>query len=136
MGNYALIKDGRVVNTIAWDGETEVGFGDGVTAVMFQDGVGIEEGYSYNNGEFTAPPLTDEQKASEADFARTNNIQTRRSLIESASSAISILQDAVDLDVATEEEKNSLLLWKKYRMTLFRIDANTADTVSWPVLPG
>lgn len=136
MGNYALVKEGKVINTIAWDGETEVDFGDGVSSVPLVDGTGVEEGYSYNNGEFTAPPPTEEQKEAEADFARANNIQTRQSLIDSASNTIAILQDAVDLDMATDEEKSALPLWKTYRVLLSRIDANTVDTISWPVTPG
>lgn len=135
MGNYALVKDGKVINTITWDGETDVDFGEGVTPVILEDGTGIEEGYSYKNGDFTAPPLTEEQIAAEADFARASNIQTRQSLIESSSNTISILQDAIDLDMATDEEKNALLLWKKYRVTLSRINANTVDAIDWPALP-
>ncbi|WP_422615864.1 tail fiber assembly protein [Photorhabdus cinerea] len=34
-----------------------------------------------------------------------------------------LLQDSVDLEVATDAEKTALLEWKKYRVLLTRVDA-------------
>lgn len=56
--------------------------------------------------------------------------------MEEASSRIAVLQDAVDLEMATDEESKALPLWKKYRVLLSRIDANTANTLNWPDKPG
>ncbi len=53
-------------------------------------------------------------------------------LMSDASQKISILQDAVDLDMATEEEAAALLAWKKYRVLLNRVD--TSNPV-WPKAP-
>ena len=61
-------------------------------------------------------------------------IAMKQTLMDEASLKISILQDAVDLDVATDEEKLQLTTWKKYRVLLNRIDTSS-DTISWPKKP-
>ncbi|HEB0051316.1 TPA: tail fiber assembly protein [Serratia marcescens] len=48
---------------------------------------------------------------------------------------IAPLQDAVDLDMATEEEKALLADWKKYRVMLNRLDMTSAPEIDWPVAP-
>lgn len=58
--------------------------------------------------------------------------QLKSNLMDEASRRISVLQDAVDLDIATTEETSSLLVWKKYRVLLNRVD--TAAPV-WPTAP-
>ncbi|MCU1792384.1 hypothetical protein CUU52_05055 [Pectobacterium polaris] len=45
------------------------------------------------------------------------------------------LQDAVDLDIASEEEENKLNAWKKYRVLLMRLDTSKAPDVEWPEEP-
>lgn len=54
-----------------------------------------------------------------------------------ADSAIAPLQDAVDLDMATEDEKSLLLAWKRYRVELSRVSAQPGypGAVDWPVPP-
>lgn len=60
---------------------------------------------------------------------------TKVQLMNQATSIISVLQDAVDLDMATDEEKKSLTAWKKYRVLLSRIDTSTAPDITWPDIP-
>ncbi|MDI0552840.1 tail fiber assembly protein, partial [Escherichia coli] len=48
---------------------------------------------------------------------------------------IAPLQDAVDLEIATEEETSLLEAWKKYRVLLNRIDTSTAPDIEWPEIP-
>ncbi|MCP9269421.1 tail fiber assembly protein, partial [Xenorhabdus sp. XENO-1] len=48
---------------------------------------------------------------------------------------IAPLQDAVDLDIATDAEKSSLAEWRKYRVLLNRVDCTTAPDVKWPEQP-
>lgn len=59
---------------------------------------------------------------------------TRRAV---ADSAIAPLQDAVDLDVATEAEAAELTAWKKYRIALNRVPDQPGypATIDWPVPP-
>nr|WP_244449032.1 DUF1983 domain-containing protein [Escherichia coli] len=45
------------------------------------------------------------------------------------------LQDAADLEIATEEEISLLEAWKKYRVLLNRVDTSTAQDIEWPALP-
>ncbi len=52
-----------------------------------------------------------------------------------AGEIIATLQDAVDLDMATEEEKLSLTRWKKYRVLLNRVHPEDAPNIEWPDKP-
>lgn len=56
-------------------------------------------------------------------------------LISYASERILPLQDAVDLDMATESEVKELAGLKKYRVLLNRINTNDAPDVQWPEAP-
>ncbi|WP_052739502.1 tail fiber assembly protein [Photorhabdus luminescens] len=58
--------------------------------------------------------------------------QRRVALLRHANESIVLLQDAVDLDIATEAEKSALLTWKKYRVLLTHTDVNQAPDVAWP----
>ena len=135
MGRYALVKDGKVLNMISWDGETEIDFGEGVVAVEMPEGQIVNIGYSYEDGEFTAPPLTPEEIEKQREAALRSNISIKSSLISEATLRINVLQDAVDLEMASDEEAAALPLWKKYRVLLSRIDANTSETINWPEKP-
>ncbi|EHZ4633346.1 tail fiber assembly protein, partial [Escherichia coli] len=61
--------------------------------------------------------------------------ETKNSLMQMASEHIAPLQDAVDLDIATEEEASLLTAWKTYRVLLNRVDTTVASDVEWPVAP-
>ncbi|HAF2743708.1 TPA: tail fiber assembly protein, partial [Salmonella enterica] len=52
-----------------------------------------------------------------------------------ATNAINPLQDAVDLGIATEDEKAQLDEWKKYRVLVNRVDTSTAPKIDWPKKP-
>ncbi|EBV3176745.1 hypothetical protein DOG87_23795, partial [Salmonella enterica subsp. enterica serovar Enteritidis] len=57
---------------------------------------------------------------------------TKNRLLQITSEKIAPLQDAVDLDEATNKEKASLLAWRKYRVQVNRVD--TLKPV-WPEKP-
>lgn len=59
----------------------------------------------------------------------------KRGLRAVADSTITPLQDAADLDIATEAETAALAAWKQYRVLLNRVDTSTAPDISWPVQP-
>lgn len=61
--------------------------------------------------------------------------ETKNSLMQVASEHIAPLQDAVDLEIATEEETLLLEAWKKYRVLLNRVDTSTAPDIEWPTGP-
>ncbi|AVL11878.1 hypothetical protein C6C13_25105 [Escherichia coli] len=61
--------------------------------------------------------------------------ETKKSLMQVASEHIAPLQDAADLEIATEEETSLLEAWKKYRVLLNRVDTSTAPDIEWPTSP-
>ena len=74
------------------------------------------------------PPLTKEQLIAQAEMQK-------RILMAEAGDKISVLQDAVDLDMATPEEESTLKAWKVYRVLLSRVDTSTAPDIDWPLTP-
>ncbi|MFD3238354.1 tail fiber assembly protein [Rahnella perminowiae] len=135
VSDYAVINsDGEIINVVLWDGETDWNPPDGSTAIKVNDsGAGI--GWTYKSGVFTAPQLTDDQIAAQNANKLADNLSQKTALMDFASERTSVLQDAVDLDMATDAETAALPLWKKYRVLLSRIDANTSDDVVWPTPP-
>ncbi|EFW11286.1 putative phage tail assembly protein, partial [Serratia symbiotica str. Tucson] len=69
-----------------------------------------------------------EQLVSSADYQR------EQWLIK-AGMTIGPLQDAVDLDIATEEEHARLTEWKHFRVAVYRIDPTLAPDIDWPEPP-
>jgi len=67
----------------------------------------------------------------EVDYLK-QNATLKQQLLTEASKVISILQDAVDLSMATEQETANLLNWKKYRILLNRVDPEEPE---WPSKP-
>ncbi|WP_323838450.1 tail fiber assembly protein [Photorhabdus africana] len=59
----------------------------------------------------------------------------KQQFIVEASQKIAPLQDAVDLGIATKEEETALLVWKKYRVMLNRIDISQVPDIEWPEQP-
>ncbi|MEY0003313.1 tail fiber assembly protein [Morganella morganii] len=74
------------------------------------------------------PPISKEQHIAEAE-------SKKQSFLAEATDVIAPLQDAIDLDMATEEEEALLKEWKKYRVLLNRVDTSTAPDINWPVKP-
>lgn len=74
------------------------------------------------------PPISKEQLIAEAE-------QKKQALLAEANNAIAPLQDAVDLGMATDEEKAQLTAWKTYRVLLNRVDTSTAPDIDWPEKP-
>lgn len=129
--NYAVVNaDGLIVNIVVWDGVTEWEPPEGTEAVRCGDNIcGI--GGTYKDGVFTVPPAPD---VSKEDLVAQSE-QQKANLIAEATQTISILQDAVDLEMATEGEAAQLTAWKKYRVLLNRIDTSKAPDIKWPDRP-
>lgn len=85
-----------------------------------------EQTYSYQDGKF----IKFEPVALEVAE------QKRNDLLSKAAIAIAPLQDAVDIEDATEAELQELKAWKTYRVALNRLDLTTAGDIDWPELPG
>lgn len=81
------------------------------------------------NPELQDPPeLTQQQQIDAANESKAH-------LMQSATNAIAPLQDAVDLDEATDDEKSKLTAWTKYRVLLNRVVTSTAPSIIWPSEP-
>ncbi|WP_063658143.1 tail fiber assembly protein [Candidatus Arsenophonus triatominarum] len=74
------------------------------------------------------PPPTKEKLVARAE-------SDKQQLLLDASKIIAPLQDAVDLEMATEDEKKRLIAWKKYRVFVNRTDVSTAPDIDWPKKP-
>ena len=59
----------------------------------------------------------------------------KNQLLSEAASQLSYLQDAVDSQIATEQEAQLLVEWKKYRVLVNRIDIEQAPNIEWPNQP-
>lgn len=77
--------------------------------------------------------VLDKEKQHQYEIAIAQSQQSQ--LLTGANSAISNLQDAVDANIATEQQREMLKKWKKYRFELNQIDVNTAPDIYWPEKP-
>ena len=65
-----------------------------------------------------------------------NQASTKKNqLLAEATTQISYLQDAVDSQIASEQESQLLSEWKKYRVLVNRIDIEQAPNIEWPNQP-
>lgn len=135
MKTWALVRDGVVENTFLWDGEGEYQHDAGTIVVEYDESNIAGPGYLYDGANFSRPPLTEQQQEDLTQAKIQSNVAMKQMLMDDASQRIGVLQDAVDLEMATDEEAAALPLWKKYRVLLSRIDANTADEIEWPAKP-
>jgi len=68
--------------------------------------------------------------------SQINQATTQKNqLIAEATSQINYLQDAVDSQIASEQEIQLLAEWKKYRALVNRIDVQQAANIDWPKQP-
>lgn len=81
--------------------------------------------FLFDGGEIVAAPV---------DYA-TEAQRQKMALMNQANNVIATLQDAVDLDMATEKEAKILPEWKKYRVLLSRVDVGKAPDIKWPQTP-
>ncbi|HGL6263105.1 TPA: tail fiber assembly protein [Enterobacter roggenkampii] len=63
-----------------------------------------------------------------------DNLYKQHELRTEADAIIEPLQEAVDVDLASDQEKAGLLAWKRYRVLLSRVDLRAEKPV-WPPLP-
>lgn len=102
-----------------------------------EDWQSVGPGYQYIDGKLVAPAgktAGEIQEENDANKKAVNSL-TKQNLMQDASDKISVLQDSVDLDMATAEESASLTEWKKYRVLLNRVDTDTLGEISWPSIP-
>jgi hypothetical protein len=134
MNTYAYIENGQVTNVIVWDGKDDWTPPEGVTMVELPDDSSVGIGFTYDGATFTPPPPPAVPPHTAVETLAANTA-TRDALLAQATSAIAPLQDAVDLDIATDADTAALKAWKTYRVLVNRIDLTQASPV-WPTAPG
>ncbi|WP_082779139.1 tail fiber assembly protein [Burkholderia sp. PAMC 28687] len=131
---YALIENGIVINVVVWDGNLATWTPpDGQTAIEVKDGDVPHIGLGYADGVYEQPPLPETIPPTPAEIL-SSNTSTRDTLLSQATSAIAPLQDAVDLDMATDADTAALKAWKTYRVLVNRVDLAQAYP-AWPTAP-
>lgn len=99
-----------------------------VKATKANNAVDSSGSWVYCDGKIEARQYTDDEMREEAEQRKTQ-------LLAMATSVIDPLQDAVDLDMVTEGEKEMLTAWRRYRVLLSRVDVSKAPDVDWPKKP-
>ncbi|MCL0015443.1 MULTISPECIES: tail fiber assembly protein [unclassified Providencia] len=99
------------------DGSQDAFITDDLTLISEQEALAI-----------TNPPPSKEQLIAEAEYQK-------QALLNEATAAIAPLQDAVDLGIATDEEREQLREWKESRVLLSRVDISSASDIIWPEKP-
>lgn len=75
--------------------------------------------------EIANPPPSKQQLIAEAEYQK-------QALLNDATAAIAPLQDAVDLGIATDKEREQLRAWKEHRVEVNRVDVGLGVGVNWP----
>jgi len=133
MTTYARLADGVVYELLTTDGDITEMFPPGMEWIALGEADSdVAQGWIYDAATeaFTAPvpPVpTPENIVS-------TNTATKTFLLALATVAIAPLQDAVDLDDATEADLALLKKWKQYRVAVNRIDLTLKDP-AWPDQP-
>lgn len=85
----------------------------------------------------TLPPDAIAPEPTKEELTASANLE-RDSRLAEAAIRIAPLQDAVDLDEATDQEVADLKLWKQYRVLVNRVNAQPGfpSDISWPKRPG
>ena len=141
-GQWAVIKDGLVINAIVWDGpeKGEEGkidrFGPGTYYVEIPEDSPAGPFYTYEDGVFYPPKPTEEEIENALVVKRRENILLKDSLMSTAIKTITIWQTKLMIGrKLTAAEKKSLNAWLDYTDALDLIDPDTTDDIDWPTQP-
>lgn len=128
---YARIYENKVAELFETD--------DDITQMFHPDLIWVDitnldpqpgERWNYVDGVFTPPTLS----VRTPEMIHGENVLRRDYFLGVAALAIAPLQDAVDLDMATEEEVAALRAWKLYRIAVNRVILSV-DSIVWPDFP-
>lgn len=131
MSNYARIDDGLVAELLSTDGDITEMFHPGLVWIEVPVGVDVAAGWSFADGEFSAPPPPSAEQLATIAFDQ------RAQFMQWATGKIEPLQDAIDLGEATQEETELLKALKQYRVALNRLDQQEGwpSAIQWPSPP-
>ncbi|QXG55972.1 tail fiber assembly protein [Pantoea jilinensis] len=80
-------------------------------------------------------PILKDYPAPTAEQLAVMAASEKAKLLALATIAIDPLQDAADLEIATDKEAASLKAWNTYRVMVNRIDTSKAPNIEWPKAP-
>lgn len=132
---------GYALNTVDRDASIAIAFDDDVLAVTATVGgqpADLQHSITLHVAVEALPPIQPPPptKPEPSDLLLLAQ-QTQAQLREIADYHIAPLQDAVDLEEATEEEAVALKAWKKYRIALSRVHDQEGypTSIDWPQQP-
>lgn len=132
MSKYALVELGIVKEIVETDLDVREIFHPDILLIPVTEAPEVGSSASESGGNWSFMP-PQPQVLSLAEIVAQNE-RTREYLLETATLAIAPLQDAVDLDDASDIDLASLKKWKQYRVSVSRIDL-TKETPGWPDPP-
>lgn len=138
VNTWALVNENTnlVENTVLWDGETAVDFGDDIKAILIDKDAMVSKGYTYGDEKFTAPLPIAEDKETISKQAIADNIALKSILISQATTAITVWQTKLLLGRKLSDAETKLLnAWLDYIDLLNVIDADTSEAIKWPDKP-
>lgn len=137
-GSVAVAKDGEWEIVPDYRGKTAYAKDNTGTITISEPGE-PEEKYTLDEPGTAYDVWTDNGWATDAAKLKSAQVAEatakRDALRAQADSSVVPLQDAVDLDEATEAETSMLKKWKQYRVALNRLDLSVAPDITWPKVP-
>lgn len=133
MTTYARLADGVVYELLTTDGDITEMFPPGMEWIALgEEDSDVAQGWVYDAATQTfsapVPPVPTPENII------STNTSTKTFLLALATVAIAPLQDALDLDDATDADLALLKKWKQYRVAVNRIDLTLKDP-AWPDQP-
>lgn len=93
------------------------------------EGINVLGDWVFDGGKIIPREPSKEELIAKAEYEKSR-------LMAIANEAVAPLQDAVDLGIATSDEEALLLVWKKYRVMLNRVDTSNPAKMTLPEVPG
>lgn len=127
--SLAIDNDTGVIRSISDD--TSRLYPVGMTVVEIDslpDGCDIFGGWVFKNGGIVPRVIPQEEKEQTAK-------KTKSALIDLATKAMAPLQDAKELNIATNNELSKLNEWMTYRVAINRVDTSQSTDIEWPAAP-
>ena len=134
---YARIEDGQVLEFLEYDGDITKIFQPDYLWIDVTGNDDVKENWVATTdatGAHTFQPQPESVTTDQIISVVNINIQAA---LQDSFIYMSALQGAVDLDLATDKDKGQLLLWKKYRLDLFRVKDQDGfpTSIIWPQRP-
>lgn len=137
-GNTVIFHDGVWLQTSDYRGMTVYSISTGQPSIYSDIGE-LSQDYTFlePNSQFDewngVEWVKNTEREKECIIAANEN--KKASLLSVANSEITVLSDAVEFDIATDDDVRLLPLWRKYRVLLTRIDTNQVVDITWPEVP-